>query len=134
LCWRNELKKGPWSFSVAWWAKGAHELSLGRAADAVESFRESRRFSEAVLAEKEEKQYPNTDFGCVLANGYLGLALTAAGDSTGMAMFEQACDAFNTLIPVGGEVGDDAKFGLEQIQTMQQRIEAREEGKGKREE
>jgi hypothetical protein len=125
LRWRKELNKGKWSFSIAWWAKGAHELSLGRAADAVESFRESRRYSEAAAAEKEDKQDSNTDFGCVLANGYLGLALTAAGDPAGNELFKQACDQFAAMIPSGGEAADDARFGKEQLETIRAKIMAR---------
>lgn len=125
LRWRHELNKGPWPFSIAWWAKGAHELSLGRPFEAVESFRKEKRYAELVLAEKDEKLDPNSDFGCVIADGYLGLALTAAGDPTGIGIFQHACDAFTALIPTGGDVGDDAKFGLEQVQTMRERITAR---------
>ncbi len=125
LKWRNELNKGPASFAMAWWAKGVHALSLGEFEDSAVSFRESLRFSEVALQEKEEKPQPNTDFGCVLASGYLGLALAEAGDPHGPAMFSQACETFTAQLSAGGEVAEDAKVGLEQLRTIQSRIRER---------
>ncbi len=124
LRWRHELKKGPWPFSIAWWAKGVHQLSLGRAAEAVESFHQSYHHAElvAVGAQKDAA----TDFGCVLAIGYLSLAKIAAGDPAGAAEFESACDTFRTVAAgEPGEAADDAEFGLAQLETMHDRLKAR---------
>ncbi len=123
LQWGTDLKKGPWSFSMAWWAKGAHELSLSKFADAVDSFNESKDF--AFIAANEQSKDPTTDFGCILAGGYVGMALEITGGNQGRPMFDAACTAFEALVPLGGEVSEDSQFGLDQLNTMRSKIIAR---------
>ena len=45
--WREELGKGPFPFSIAYWAKGMHLLSLGDHAGALENFRKSFDYAES---------------------------------------------------------------------------------------
>lgn len=120
--WREDLKKEPWSFSMAWWARGAHLLSLGRAADAERSFGDALRYAELACAAKDGD--PRTDFGCLLARGYVGLAQAALG--RGYGPYDAACSAFRVVTAEGGEKGDDARFGIDQLETMRRRLAARD--------
>jgi hypothetical protein len=43
--WREELNKPAGPHSMAWWARGMHELSLGRHAESVASFERSLDFA-----------------------------------------------------------------------------------------
>lgn len=128
LAWRRELGKGPGPFSLAWWAKGAHELSLGRAADAAISFATSgSKAAEVARAGGASTAIEvGGDFGVILAEGYCGLALARAGDPAGAARFEAACAAFEgTAAQAAGEAGDDARFGAAQLRCMRDRLDAR---------
>jgi len=124
LRWRHQLKKGPWPFSIAWWAKGTHELSLGLAAEAVESFQQEYHHAELVAA--GDKKDPGVDFGCLVAQGYLALAQIAAGNAAGEELFAKICTTFQAVKDNSeGEAAEDAQFGLDQIQTMRARLTAR---------
>ena len=128
LAWRRAMGKGPWPFSIAWWAKGIHELSLGRPVDAVESFTASRAkaVEAAQAAGALAEVAPGGDFGVVLAEGFVGLALSRIPGSEGTARFEAACAAFEaTAAQSEGEARDDALFGLAQLRCMRDRLDAR---------
>ena len=124
----TELNKGPFSFSIAWWEKGAHELSLGRPADAVESFRESRRYSEAALTEKEDKQVPNSDLGqCACKRLSWIESRPPRANRRGTTYSASPAEEFAAMMPGWRRSGRRRKsFGLDQLQTMQARINARE--------
>lgn len=125
LAWRRELGKGPGPFALAWWAKGAHELSLGRPSDAAESFERSRESAADALRAAGAEAPPGADFGVVLAEGYRGIALERAGDPSGSRTFDAACAAFERTASRGeGEAKEDAEFGLAQIRCMRERVGA----------
>ncbi len=121
LKWRHELHKGPWPFSIAWWAVGVHQLGLGNNAAAIEGFLQSYHHAELVVAGSEAD--PNTDFGCLVAEGYLGLAEEAAGVVGGAERYAAAIAKFEAVAAgEPGEAVDDAKFGISQLQTMKFRL------------
>ncbi len=128
LAWRRELNKPPFSFSLAWWAKGVHELSLANFAAAATSFAESA--AQATLAARTDGRnpalVPNGDYLFVLAEGYRGLALARAADPAGAPLFAAACTAFEqTIAQFPGEHADDAQVGLAQLRCMKERLEKR---------
>ena len=123
LAWRRELGKGPGPFSMAWWAKGAHELSLGRPRDAAASFERSRECAADALRAAGADAGPGADFAVVLAEGYRGIALAKAGDPSGPRTFDAACAAFeHTVARAAGEAKEDAEFGLAQLRCMRVRV------------
>jgi hypothetical protein len=110
--WREELGKPPRPRSMAWWAKGIHELALGEAEDAVASFGRALAYAEEAGAA----------FDTTLCRGYLGLAETAAGRDGGRETYETALGSFREQVEAGGEAKDDAAFGLEQLETARGRL------------
>ncbi|MDH5642342.1 MAG: hypothetical protein OEY28_13720 [Nitrospira sp.] len=121
--WREELKKPPMPFAIAWWAKGMHLLSLGRKEESLAAFIESQRFNiEAARAEgKPAEPGPDASFGVNLGAGYVGVAEQACGKEGGKATFDSASAAFDAQVEAGGEAADDAKFGLDQLKVVAER-------------
>src|SRR5436190_1934609 len=72
--WRDELGKPAGARFMAWWARGAHELSLGRASDAATSFERALEFARKAAVGAPAAVEPGGDFGVILAAGYMGLA------------------------------------------------------------
>lgn len=120
--WRLELDKGAWPFAIAYWAEGMHLLSLGRAAEAVESFRIGLEFSRQVARDNglADAVGSGADFGVNLAAGYLGLARHIAGMSGGTELYQAALAAFEAQLE-DPEHAEDAKFGIQQLQTVEHR-------------
>jgi len=113
--WREELGKGPGPSSMAWWAKGMHELSLGRAQDAVESFDRS-----LALANEDAGSNAEEAFGSVLGRGYLGLARWIAGDDAGRRLYREALSVFANQL-TDPDRQEDARFGIDQLETVKLR-------------
>ena len=121
LKWRHELQKGPWPFSVAYWAQGVHQLALGSYAEAIESFQHSYHHAELVAAGAGADA--DRDFGCLTALGYLGLAEEAAGNPAGAARYADVLKKFRAIASgEPGEAADDAAFGIAQLETMKSRL------------
>jgi hypothetical protein len=116
--WRELLRKGPGPFSMAYWAKGMHELSLGRHADSMASFNQSLEY--ARRSARDAGTEPDIDFAVILGTGYLGITMAASGNTAGWEQLERAEGTFrNQLEQTGGN--GDASFGLEQLATVKQR-------------
>jgi len=111
--WREELGKGPGPRSMAWWAKGMHQLSLGRIEGAVTSFERS-------LAYAKEDAPDETSFGVVLGKGYAGLARWRHGEAAGHTLYEEALAAFRAQ-QEDEATRDDAAFGIAQLETVRKR-------------
>ena len=79
--WREELKGEPSHFSMAWWAKGMHELSLGRKEASLQSFEEAQKF--AIQAAKIEGHETSINaqghWSVLLSEGYIAIAKCASG-------------------------------------------------------
>jgi len=113
IAWREELAKGPGASSMAWWAKGMHLLSLGRADEARQAFFRSLGLARDVAQSDE-------DFGVVLGRGYVGLARWVAGDEEGREELQAALDVFEHQL-ADADTRDDARFGIDQLETVRQR-------------
>jgi len=120
--WREELGKGPGPFSMAYWAKGMHELSLGETAKASDSFATSYDFAKQSAQEAGEtfELSPEAGFVVILGAGYLGLAQWAKGDPAGKQLYDQAAAAFHTQMQDEAKK-DDAEFGMMQLEKVRAR-------------
>ena len=118
--WREELGKPAGPHSMAWWARGMHELSLGRGSDSVASFERSVAYARDAAGGDAEA------FGVVLGIGYLGIARVAAGDAGGAVQLEEALSTFDRQAAAEGDEETkgravDAGFGAQQLRTVQRR-------------
>ena len=111
--WREELAKGPGASSMAWWAKGMHLLSLGRPDEATHGFLKSLTLAREVAQSDE-------DFTVVLGRGFLGLARWIGGDEQGRDEYRDALAVFGSQL-AEAETKDDARFGLDQLETVKLR-------------
>ncbi len=120
LRFREELQKDAVPFSIAWWAKGMHEISLGRHADALKSMNQAYDFS--VRAARSEDQSveltPAAGFLLLLSAGYLGIAETLAGREGGKTRLKQALDALGDQAANQPDRAEDARFGLDQLNVV----------------
>ncbi len=114
--WRDSLGKGPGPKSMAWWAKGMHELSLGLTDAAEASWRRSLEYAEEAADSDDE-------FGVVLGRGYVGLAEWVGGQAEGRARWQAACDTFREQLKDEARKGD-AQVGLDQLETACKRYAA----------
>jgi len=123
LVWA-EAKSAPDSvFSMDLWAKGIHELFLGRHDDAVRSFRAGVVAAGKAADAQGQGAEPGPDgsFGVNLARGFEGLALVAAADPDGPAVYREAIDAFTAQLEDDERKGD-AQFGIDQLETTRVRL------------
>ena len=120
--WREELDKPAGPRHMAWWAKGMHEISLGRHADAVVSFERALEFGKRMSAEagSSVEVGPEGTFATLLSAGYLGIARGIAGSAEGAALCDQAIAAFRAQL-AEADKKDDAKFGIDQLETVRSR-------------
>jgi hypothetical protein len=123
LRWRRELRKGPYPFSIAWWARGVHELSLGLFGEAAESFDKALDFGMQAAKTVGQHNDQETDFNVVLNRGYGGWARKLAGQPGGEEQFRRACERFEQISATSsGEARSDAEFGLAQLRCITDRI------------
>jgi hypothetical protein len=112
---RDELGKPAGQRAMAWWARGAHQLSLGRAADAAASFERSLEFARNAC-KGAAAVGPGGDFHVMLASGCLGLA-------TKTRLFDEVCAAFDaTAASAAGEAAADAASGAAQLRWFARRL------------
>jgi hypothetical protein len=118
--WREELSKGPFPFSIAYWAKGIHQLSLGDNEGALDSF--SKSFNYAVEHAKAEGVNTDVsqegDFGVILEAGYIGIVEMAGGIEGGKEHYEEAIAAYRAQIDNIPDKKDDAQFGIDQLEKV----------------
>ncbi|WP_040951866.1 hypothetical protein [Gorillibacterium massiliense] len=115
---RKRLNKDTGSFSIAYWAKGMHQLSLGACPSAIESFTRAFQFSIAPLAIHDADDLTKENaFNDILCAGYLGIAKWVLGDLSGKSRFEQAIALFSEQVEHGedAEQRSDAAFGIKQL-------------------
>jgi tetratricopeptide (TPR) repeat protein len=124
LRWREELKKGPFPFSIAYWAKGMHQLSLGEAADALENFVKSYDYArEYARAEgKDDAVSAEGDFVVILGAGYVGLAEWVQSAETGQGRYEEAVAAFREGAQKYPDKKDDFQFGIDQLEWVKKKF------------
>ena len=113
IAWREELAKGPGASSMAWWAKGMHLMSLGRSDEAMHAFLKSLNLARDVAQSDE-------DFAVVLGRGYLGLSRWITGEEIGRDQYREALAVFESQL-AREETRDDARFGIDQLETVRLR-------------
>ena len=109
--WREELGNPPHTKSIAWWAKGIHQLSLGQTETAQESFTTSMQF--ALNANDGDDRC----FGVVLGRGFAAIAGVVAGDPDGETEYEETTSIFRAQL-ANQEMKDDAQFGISQLERV----------------
>jgi hypothetical protein len=119
LRWREMLGKPAGPFSMAYWVHGMHALSLGDTETAISSFQSSLEYAQQVAAEEGATTEISAEstFGVILEAGYLGLARWKAGVDGGQELYEEAIAAFTAQLQ-DTEKQDDARFGIDQLQTV----------------
>ncbi len=121
LRWRQDLGKPPGPFSMAWWGKGMHELSLGRHDAAAASFDMALATGkEAAIENGESAEIDATgSFSPLLNAGYLGIA-RRLNDAPDDGLYDQALAAFRTQLE-DEKKKSDAQFGIDQLEAVAQR-------------
>lgn len=116
--WRRRRELGPLDFSMAYWAKGIHELSLGLNRDSRRSFGLAYDYSvENAAAEGKSKDVSRDgDFFIILNAGYLGLAEIANGEPNGKKRYDEVIAAFKAQIDDMPDKKEDARFGIDQLE------------------
>ena len=122
LRWRVQLHKGPFPFSIAWWAKGMHQLSLGERSGAVESFENALENGLRFACQELEREDVgiHESFAIAIGEGYLGIArhlieVAAGQGDAGRRQYERACAGFRKMAEVEQQQAD-AEFGLAQLE------------------
>jgi hypothetical protein len=116
---RRKLNKGHGPFSMAYWARGKHLLSLGKPAEAADAFRECVACEISLAREGGAKPDVNESAPAGLLNSraFLGLSLLRAGDASGQAMLDSALEVLRARATGSdGEERDDAQVYLDQVQ------------------
>jgi len=120
LAWRRELGEGPFAFSLAYWARGMHELSLWNVEQARDDFAAALEQSKTCAGEEglSADCVPGGDFCVILNTGYLGLALWIQKDPMGPVLYYRALGAFQDSAVDFPETADDSLFGAEQLEKV----------------
>lgn len=121
LKWRVELGKGPFPFSIAWWAKGIHLLALGRAQEAFEAFERSLHHAEQhVKAHGGSAARDATgDWSILLGQGYVEIARARlGGDGRG---FDDVLAALDAAIAARPSEAEDLQFTADQLRCARRR-------------
>jgi hypothetical protein len=115
--WRDELGKPPVARSRANWARGMHQLSLGRCSEALESFTAAQGLAlEAQQADIQRSEAGVPTFDVLLCTGFLGIAEQLCGVSGGGEKVAQVIDAFkHQAESEDAQVRDEAQLGLGEL-------------------
>ncbi len=113
--WREQLDKPAGPRSMAFWAKGVHELALGQAAAARASFDRSTDYA------REAADGDDSAFGVLLGQGFRALAADRAGEPDAATGFAEALGTFEQQLEDDARK-DDARFGIDQLRTAEQRL------------
>ena len=121
--WRIELQKPPERLSMAYWAKGYHELRLGLFDESIATFAKSLALLGPLGVPLPAEPSSSDDFATVLGHGYLGLAEERGkrDAARGRRRYEAALAAFGAQLSEGGERAEDAQFGIDQLETAASR-------------
>lgn len=124
LVFRKELKKGPRPFSIAYWAKGIHQLFLGDALGAEQSFTTSLKYAEelANAANLPTTATKKTPFDVLLQIGYVALARLAQNNGKAEADYQNVIKAFEGMKSISEDAKADAEMGLEQLRNVHEKI------------
>lgn len=123
LEWRQQLGKGDFPFALAWWARGVHELFLGRPR-AVESFHQATQHGLALAAAQGRGTMLDGDavYMHLVNAGYGAIALAHFGDGQGVEDLRQVLEAFQEQATRHPEEAEDAAFGRDQLHWTARRL------------
>jgi hypothetical protein len=116
---RRKLKKGLGPFSMAFWVRGKHLLSLGRVVEAATAFRECVACEDALAREAGVRGDSVESFpgGLLNARAFLGLSLLRSGDLTGQTMLDEALAVLRSRSVNGeGDAKEDAQIYRDQVE------------------
>ncbi len=124
LYWRKELDKGPAPFAMAWWAKGIHELFLGRFDDALASLSEAKKTGcEASKAAGRSGEIDaEAGFLFLINAGAHAIAEICVQKDGAEAYYQQVIQAFEDQKVKFPKEADDAQFGIAQLELAKQRL------------
>jgi hypothetical protein len=121
--WREELGATPEQHSMAWWARGIHELSLGLFEDALASF--TRSLEQAIAgARAKGLDTPITSRGhwsVLLGEGYVAIAQGVRGDAGGPERLASCYAAIEAAIGEQPDQAGDLRFCMDQLRKVEQR-------------
>jgi hypothetical protein len=120
LAWRRELGEGPFAFSLAYWARGMHELSLWNVEQARADFAAALEQSKTCAAGEglSADCVTGGDFSVILNTGYLGLVRWLQKDPMGPVLYYRALGAFRDSAVDFPETADDSLFGAGQLEKV----------------
>jgi hypothetical protein len=118
----EKLGNQPRALSIDYWGKGMHQLSLGDAPGAVESWEKSFEAAckDAGLDSPVNELASDHSVGIVLGMGYIGLAKWKNGNDEGKDKYEQAITTFKGQMQ-DEETKADAEFGIDQLETVRRK-------------
>lgn len=120
--WREELGKGPGPRSMALWAKGIHELALGRARQAREDFVASRDLAaENARAAGHSVSVDETGhWSVLLGEGYVRLAELLAGEAGARERQDEILAILQAASRAQPDSRDDLHFCRDQLRAAEE--------------
>jgi hypothetical protein len=124
LFWREQLKKGPAPFAMAWWAKGIHELFLQKNQEALESLQMAVKTGrEASLeAGRSGELGPDAGWFLLINDGALALAELQLNLDGAETHYQNVLDAFAQQKSQRPDEAGDAQFGIDQLEVARLRL------------
>jgi len=106
--------------SMDWWARGMHQLSLGKRTGAHASWDKSLQYARQSAEAQGSTGEVSVEagFAIILGSGYVGLIKAILGKEGGFEQFEQAIGVFTSQMP-DDDLRGDASFGIAQLQCVQ---------------
>ena len=122
LKWADRMGSDANTYSIDFWAKGIHELSLGYSSNALESWSKSLEYAcrTAELDPVPAMPDPAQNFGVILGFGYVGLAEWICGNDIAKSKYHDAISAFKNQFD-DAEKKSDAEFGISQLEKVRQK-------------
>jgi hypothetical protein len=117
LRWREQLGKGPFPFSIAYWAQGAHQLALGR--DPRAAFTRALETAQEHARAEGQPDTVEASWLVALSAGYLGLGERAQGEDSDR--YGAAVAALEAMLQDPARE-EDARFCLDQLRVVEARF------------
>jgi hypothetical protein len=126
LAWRQELRKGPGPFSIAWWARGIHLLGLRRTEDAATAFEESLRFARDDARSQGAGTEPDAQghWSVLLNEGYVAITERLLDRPGARDRWTRCLQALETAASARPDDAEDLRFTTAQLLTCEKRAGA----------
>ncbi|MBT3981616.1 MAG: hypothetical protein HOE90_09710 [Bacteriovoracaceae bacterium] len=114
---REELDKGPAPFSMAYWLRGKHYLSLKQVPQAKEDLKKSLDYAKEDARTKSQPDSLCVDagFAVILGFGLVAIAEIMEGTPGAQDNFDQVISVFENQISQDSDKKADAEFGIFQL-------------------